>query len=133
MKTPLQLRGPGLSAAESVINLGENRGPLVLRQAVQSGNYQLLDNKGKELSSFSLNIAAEECYLEKIPIEKVEELFGKGSVVPLGKDADLTERIRQNYKPPLELMPWLLLLLPFILTMESFAANKFYKKEPLPA
>lgn len=29
LKTPLQLRGPGLSAAESVINLGENRGPLV--------------------------------------------------------------------------------------------------------
>ena len=133
LKTPLQLRGPGLSATESVINLGENRGPLVLRQAVEPGNYQLLDNKGKELSSFSLNIAAEECYLEKIAIEKVEELFGKGSVVPLGKDADLTERIRQNYKPPLELMPWLLLLLPFILTMESFAANKFYKKEPLPA
>jgi hypothetical protein len=71
--------------------------------------------------------------LEKIAIEKVEELLGKGSVVPLGKDADLTDRIRQNYRPPLELMPWLLLLLPLVMAMESLTANKFYKKDPQPA
>jgi hypothetical protein len=133
LKSPLQLRGPGLSPAESTINLGENRETLVLRQPVEPGNYQLLDNKERQLCAFSVNLPTEESYLEKIAIEKVEELLGKGSVVPLGKDADLTERIRQNYRPPLELMPWLLLLLPLVMAMESLTANKFYKKDPQPA
>ncbi len=133
LKTPLQLIGPGLTPTERTINLGENQGPLILRQAVEPGNYQLLDNKDNPLSLFSLNIPVEESYLDKVALDKVEGFFGKGSVVPLGKDADLAERIKQNYQPPLELMPWFLLLLPFILAMESLAANKFYKKEPQPA
>lgn len=132
-RPPFQLKGPGLTPAESQIPSPEMRVPLVIRQAIEPGNYQVLDSKDKVTAAFSVNLPNEEMILEKIPLEEVEKLFGKGSVVPLGRNADLAERIKQTYQPPLELMPWFLALLPLLMALESLVANKFYKKEAQPA
>lgn len=132
-RPPFKVVGPGISNSEGLVLAGDARAPLIIRQAIEPGNYKLLDARDKVVGSFSMNIPIEETLLDKISEETVEKILGKGCVVPLGRNADLTERIRQTYQPPLELMPWFLVLLPVLLAFESLVANKFYKKEAQPA
>ncbi|MSR31011.1 MAG: hypothetical protein EXR99_05835 [Gemmataceae bacterium] len=132
-RTPFELSGPGLTATETVVSPKAGATTLFLPQAVEPGHYQLLDAVQRPIAYFSINLNPKETRLDRVALEEVENILGKGSVVPLGKKADLNAKIKENYQPPLELLPWLLLLLPLVLALESFAANKFYRKEPAPA
>ena len=57
-------------------------------------------------------------------------MFGPSSVVPVRQRARLGEALQGHWDQPLELLPWLLLLLLVLLALENLLGNLFYRREP---
>jgi hypothetical protein len=123
------LQGPGLSAAESVVSRVDNARELALTQAVTPGNYNLRDDTGKPMAHFSVNPPPDESQLAQVPAEQIEALLGAGSVLPLGHGVNLHDAMQGHWKQPVELFPWLMLLVLLLLVVENLLANKFYRRE----
>jgi Aerotolerance regulator N-terminal len=124
------LKGPGLSATEAIVPRPEKQTELTLTQAVTPGNYTLVGEEGKWISSFSINVPPEESQLARIAPERIEELLGPGSLLSVGHGTSLREALQGRWKQPLELFPWLMILVLFALAVENFLANRFYRREP---
>ncbi|MFM8271783.1 MAG: BatA domain-containing protein [Gemmata sp.] len=95
------------------------------------GNYTLSVSGGdKEVWSdgYSLNAPPDESNLEKVPLEEVEKLVGEGRVVPVSKNVTLRDLLSVSLGQPLDLFPWLLILVLFALVAEGFIANRFYRR-----
>ena len=122
------LRGPGLSASEATVRRGEGRSELTFTQAVTPGNFVLMDPDGKQTAQFSVNIPAGESELTKVPTEQIEALLGPGSVLPLDLGTSFKDALQGHWSQPLELFPWLMILLLLALAVENLLANKFYKQ-----
>lgn len=127
---PLTVSGPGLSGAERNLKAPGADGTLSVAQAVAPGNYLVADAKNPALVGFSLNVATREGDLERVPVEELEEVLGKDSVVQVGRTLSVIESLRGARQPPIELLPYLMMLLLVVLTGESFLANRFYRRVP---
>jgi len=68
--------------------------------------------------------------LPRVPAATIAAVFGPDSIVAADKPTPLKEKLDQRYRQPLELFPWLMVLLLVILAVENFLANRFYKREP---
>jgi hypothetical protein len=123
------LKGPGLSAADAVVNRTENQEDISFPKAVQPGNYSLYSPDGKPVAQFSINLPPAETVLARVPTEKIEELLGKNSVLPVAHGTSLGEAIQSHWNQPVELFSWLMILLLLLLAAENLFANKFYKRE----
>ena len=79
---------------------------------------------------FSLNVPAEESTLDKAPVEGIEDLTGAGTVIPVGKNVPLSEILAKSpiSQRPVELFPWLLILVLALLVLENFLSNRFYRR-----
>jgi hypothetical protein len=92
------------------------------------GNYKLsIANRGWN-EGYSLNIPAEESTLDKVPVEAIEELTGKGSVAPVEKNRGIHEMLTLVMGSPIDLFPWLLILVLMLLVLEGLVANRFYRR-----
>ncbi len=127
---PFTLSGPGLAGAERNIKLPPQGGPVTLTQAVQPGNYLVLDAKNQPVIGFSLDVSPVETDLERLPIEQLENVLGKKSVVSVSSTSSLQSAIAGSARPPLELLPVLMMALLAVLTVESLLANRFYRRTP---
>ena len=111
---------------------------LRITRAVTPGNFAVLyldpsekqNAAKKHLAAFSINTRPEECQLDRVGVETIEKLLGEDSVLPVGRTANLEERLQQRWADPLELAPVLLILLLLLLAGESLLANKFYRAAP---
>ncbi|MFO0840983.1 MAG: hypothetical protein U0797_01110 [Gemmataceae bacterium] len=129
---PLSLVGPGLSGAERAVKPPGEDGAVVLPQAAAAGNYQMLDGKGVVRAAFSLDVAAREGDLDRVPVAELEEALGTGSVLQVGRSLSIADALRDARQPPVELLPYLMLLLLAVLTFEGLLANRFYRRVPEP-
>jgi Aerotolerance regulator N-terminal len=125
------LRGPDVFERVAV-DIGQN--DLVLRQAVAPGNYVLEGFKGEEnvgrpVAAFSVNIPPEESNLTRVPPAEIESMFGTGAVVPVDRRTPIRDALQGHWNQPIELFPFLMVLLLLVLALENLLANKFYKKE----
>lgn len=127
---PLALVGPGLTGAERTLGAPDVDGVLRVPQAQAAGNFQVNDGKGKLLAGFTLDVASREGNLERVGLEELEEAFGKNSVVTADRTVSLVDVLSGSQPPPLELLPYLMMLVLLILTGESFLANRFYRRVP---
>ena len=59
----------------------------------------------------------------------MEALFGNGTIVTAERGANLRELLKGQWSEPLELFPYLMVLLLFVLALENLLANKFYRRE----
>jgi hypothetical protein len=123
------LQGPGLSAEEALIPHAENRSELLLPQAVRPGNYTLVDQNAKAVTSFSVNMPPEECQLARVPPEPIEDVLGAGAIVPVGHQTNLREALQGHWSQPVDLFPWLMIVVLLALAVENLLANKFYRRE----
>ena len=55
--------------------------------------------------------------------------FGAESVVEAERNASIRELLAGHWNEPLELFPFLLVVLLFVLALENLLANKFYRRE----
>jgi hypothetical protein len=125
------LQGPGLGAG-AVIPLAANQGELKLTQAVQPGQFTLTSSDGQWKTGFSANISAGECNLTRLPKEKIEAVFGPNSVLAPGHNTGFKDALQEHWTQPVELFPWLMILLLLALALENLLANRFYRKEEPP-
>ena len=71
--------------------------------------------------------------LTRVPVDSIESLLGKGSVIAVDAKSGLLETIMGRWSQPVELFPWLMILLLLALAVENLLANKFYRKQgPIP-
>jgi hypothetical protein len=122
------LVGPGLTAAEAIVPRSENQTELSLTKATVPGKYSLL-REGKRIAAFSVNVAPEESQLERVPAEKIEQVLGDGALLPVGHGTSLRDALQGHWSQPVELFPWLMILVLLALAVENFLANKFYRQE----
>jgi hypothetical protein len=125
---PYTLQGPGLTAAEARVEAGDDSNRVVLPQAVAPGNYAVYGGKGRMAAGFSLNIRPEEGQLEQVPAEEIEAALGKGSLLAVGRTVSLRDALQSHWKPPVELLPWLMVAVLLVLTVESVLGNRFYRR-----
>lgn len=131
------LQGPGLAGADTTVNRAEDASELRLTQPRLPGHYTVTGG-GTLTAAFSLNIPPIECDLSpRLSAATIEEVFGTDSLIALGQTRKLREGMEGQFKQPVELFPWLMLLLLVALAVENWLANKFYRKpheeNPLPA
>jgi hypothetical protein len=121
------LKGPG-GSAPTTVQRGENQGTLQLTQVAEPGNYQVFGADGKAVALFSINLPFDECQLEKVPAEQIEALFGPKAILSPDARTPIVDTIGEHYSQPVELLPWLMLLLLILLALENLLANKFYRR-----
>ena len=94
------------------------------------GNYTLTGPNPDWREGVSLDIPADESTLDKVPVEGIEDVTGAGSVIPVGRDLDLKEALEgtDTLRTPVELFPWLLILVLLLLAVEGLVANRFYRR-----
>ena len=56
------------------------------------------------------------------------ELFGPDGVLAPGQSRKLSELLDTHFRQPVELFPWLMILLLLVLALENLMANKFYRQ-----
>jgi hypothetical protein len=123
---PLKLTGPEPAATEA--RLAADEGQLTIAGADEPGNYQVRDAKNAVVTAFSVAVRREESDLERVPVEELEAALGKGTVLPVERRTSLRDLLQGRWSAPIELMPWLMLLLLMAMTFEGFLANKFYRR-----
>jgi Aerotolerance regulator N-terminal len=123
------LKGPGIATSGIPVKRSEHESQLTIRDASQPGNYEVTGADGKPTGGFSMNVDREESDLTQIPPSEIEALFGPGSVMRMTPKANLRDALQSRWSQPLELLPWLLMILVLVLTAETFLANRFYREE----
>lgn len=135
----LILEGQGIAPSDALIRPTERQTELRLGppRTNAAGNFTLTpateqppNAPPRWIEGFSLNVPAEESTLDKVPAEGIEELTGKGSVIPVGKNVALADILNNTdtFKHPVELFPWLLIAVLMLLVLEGLVANKFYRR-----
>jgi KaiC/GvpD/RAD55 family RecA-like ATPase len=131
------LSGPDVADKDAEIQRPENEsllrlGPDRVRAA---GNYDLRSDpadKKKGLApwkeGFSLNPGPEESRLERAPVSEIEELFGPRSVAASERERTIQQILGGKFDAPLELFPFLMILLLLFLAFENLMSNRFYAK-----
>jgi hypothetical protein len=125
---PFTLDGPGLAVSETNIKMNESDTSLSLPQVVVPGNYAVRDAKKRIVAGCSLNVRPQESELERVPAEEIESVLGKETVLQVGRTISLSEAMAGIQPPPLELLPWLMMAVLVVLTIESVLANRFYRR-----
>jgi hypothetical protein len=95
-----------------------------------AGNYALRSGTGQDqiaLAMFSINVPGDEGDLGRVPVSDIEAVLGPGAVVPQDRKTALPDTL--HWDEPIELFPWLMLVLLFVLALENLVANKFYRQD----
>ena len=125
------LEGPGLTTQdETYLRPAEKQTALPIGppRTANPGNFTVSTEDRKWVDGFSLNVPAEEGVLDKVPVEVVEELTGKDTVVPMEKNVRLRDALQRKFTQPVDLFPWLLIAVLLLLAVEGLVANRFYRR-----
>ena len=136
---PLVKKETALLFKEYVLSSGDfseeirfdDKGRWVGERLPRQGNYTITGTNGdrsEPTHKFSVNVASEESDLARVPIAEIEALLGKDALVPQDRKRSLIDTL--NWNEPMELFPWLMILLLFMLALENLLANRFYRQEP---
>jgi hypothetical protein len=98
-------------------------------KSVAAGSFTISSEDGKWNEGFSLNVPVEESNLERVPPESIQELFGAETMFTADKKLSLTDILSGKFTQPIELFPFLMILLLLVLAMENWMGNKFYRKK----
>jgi hypothetical protein len=124
------LQGPGITGSDAVVKRAEGQNELLISQAVVPGNFTVGGGEKLWKAGFSMNVPAAESQLAQVPKEQIEALLGEGSVLPVTQILSLRDALQDHWSQPVELLPWLMLLVLLVLAVENLLANKFYRREP---
>jgi hypothetical protein len=128
------LFGPGLANAEHAIQRSSVKQTTTeIDQAVTPGNYFVLekdaDGRTRTFGAFSINADPHESKLNRVETAEVEKALGRGSVVPLKYSDDLLKVLNERWPEPVELLPYIMILVLIFLAVENLFSNLFYRRE----
>jgi Aerotolerance regulator N-terminal len=123
--------GPDVSPGDAVIKREPNQpyfrlGP---EKTGSVGYYQLEAEDDSWKDGFSINVAAEESNLERIGIESLEDLFGKDRIAAADKELQFKDILSGKSTQPIELFPFLMIVLLLVMAFENLLANRFYRRK----
>ena len=90
----------------------------------------VFDEEANRVAGFSLNVRPEECFLDRVPAEAIEGLLGPNAVLTVKPDTNLEVALEGHWSQPVELLPWLMILVLLLLAAECCLANRFYRRNP---
>jgi hypothetical protein len=125
------LRGADLFETFSAENAAHE---LRLKEASQPGNYEVQGvpasgQDGELIARFSVNLPTDEVDLTRAAATDVEAMLGPDAIVAADRRLSVRELLAGHWNEPLELFPYLMVLLLFVLALENLLANKFYRRE----
>lgn len=124
------LSGPGVEATIPRVDLATD---IRLTQPRRPGHYTLTTPDRGWKVGFSLNVpGAESQLLPRVTTETVTSFFGADGLLTPGQTSPLKDSLERRQKRPIELFPWLMLLLLALFVGENWLANRFYKREESP-
>ena len=123
------LQGPGIIGATATVTRPPDLNTIPITQAALAGNYSLADKDNPHVAGFSLNVKADESLLGRVDAGKIAELLGADSVLPVERAVNLRDTLQGHWRQPVELLPYLMMLLVLVLAFENLLANKFYKNQ----
>jgi hypothetical protein len=125
------LSGPDVSVGDATIRREEGQAFLRLgpEKTTSAGHFTVQSEDGKWTDGFSLSVPVEESNLERVPPEGIQELFGAESIFPADKKLKFEDLLSGKFTQPIELFPFLMILLLLALAVENLLANKFYRKK----
>jgi hypothetical protein len=99
----------------------------------RAGNYTVSglepdQQKTTPIGRFSINVPAHESDLTRVPAADIEAVLGSAALVPQDARTSLPDSL--NWDEPIELFPWLMIGLLFLLALENLVSNRFYRPEP---
>ena len=121
-----------LTSGEFSEDIGfDEKGLWTAERLPRAGNYTVWGTKPDEqartpLHRFSINVSEMESDLRRVDLDEIETVLGKNSVVPQDRRRSIVNTL--NWDEPLELFPWLMIALLFLLATENLLANKFYRR-----
>lgn len=126
--TKLQITGPGVTARDAEIDLGEKQVEVRLpsTRTGTAGNFRVIAGSARD--GFSLNPPGRESDLTKIDVPPIEAVCGVNSVVPVEKSVSFRDLIESKFNQPVDLFPWLVILVLFLIALEGVVANRFYRR-----
>jgi hypothetical protein len=128
---------PGTAGSDALITPGEKQTEIRVGPPKTNvpGNFTLSVSVEKNgaletlwKDGFSTNVPPEEFNLEKVPVEQLEDLVGKDRMVPVDRNVSLAEIITGKIGHPVDLFPWLLIMVLLLFVAEGLAANRFYRR-----
>jgi hypothetical protein len=128
--TPFYLSGPDVAVNDAKV-IREGNEPyfrLGPEKTGSAGNFTFSTEDQSWLEGFSLNVPSEESNLERLPLEAIEGLFGPQTVYTADKQLTLTDILSGKFTQPIELFPFLMILLLLVMASENLLANRFYRK-----
>ena len=125
------LSGPDVAATDATVHRQEGQtyfrlGP---EKTVSAGSFLLTAEDSKWSDGFSVNAPVEESNLDRLPPEAITGLFGPDSIFPADKKLPLTDILSGKFTQPIELFPFLMILLLLALAVENWMGNKFYRRK----
>jgi hypothetical protein len=129
--TTYYLSGPDVSATDATIRREEGQSFFRLgpEKTGTAGSFTVQSEDGKWTDGFSIQVPVEESNLERLPPESIQELFGPDSIFTADKKLGLDQMLSGKFTQPIELFPFLMILLLIVLAVENLLANKFYRKK----
>lgn len=122
--------GPDVAATDAVIRRDEGQAFLRFgpEKTAAAGHFTVQSEDGTWTEGFSINAAVSESNLERLPPGPVAELFGPEALTPADKQRPLDDILSGRFTQPIELFPFLMILLLLVLAGENLLANKFYRR-----
>ncbi len=127
------ISGPDVTATDSSVKREEGQayfrmGP---EKTGSAGAFTLTSEDSKWTDGFSLNVPTEESNLERLAPDSILELLGPDAVSTADKKLPLSEILSGKFTQPIELFPFLMILLLLVLAMENWMGNRFYRRKRL--
>jgi hypothetical protein len=125
------LSGPDVMATDAVVRREEGQayfrvGP---EKTGTAGPFTLQSEDSKWSDGYSIHAPVEESNLDRLPPEVIAELLGPEALTPADKKRDLADILSGRFTQPVELFPFLMILLLLVLAVENLLANKFYRRK----
>lgn len=128
------LDGPGIVGNEAIIRPTEQQTEIRVGppKTHLPGNFALSVERPDRTvvwkDGFSVNAPPEESNLAKVPVEAIEELTGKDRVFAIDRNSTLQDWLTVVLDQPVDLFPWLLIVVLLLFVAEGLAANRFYRR-----
>ncbi|HEY8504458.1 MAG TPA: BatA and WFA domain-containing protein [Gemmataceae bacterium] len=123
LKRPVPPEGADPAKAEAYLTIDRGR-------TAAAGNFVVRSQDRSWEDRFSLNPPPEEGKLDRVEPEAIESLLGEGSVLAPEKELELGEVLQRRFNQPVDLFPWLMVLVLLLFAFENLLANRFYRKPP---
>lgn len=106
---------------------------LTLPRIERPGNYTVetggMGGTEGRIGALSMNYDPAELDLRRLEPNVLESVFGPDSLVLLDRQADLRQALSRHWSDPVDLVPYLLLLVLLALALENLLANRFYRTD----